>query len=414
MIRRPDEVTVAPIATYGASDDAFDEASPRYASRVRWLLQSVRNWGADADVWCATPELVQALLHHPSVDCSHPLFEYLPWSSQRLLAFQRDQSESWYHKPYFRDDVRQRRISFLNGFHQADRLASCMMTKITISRTGRTKWKPCRLPRFCGYCAYIRGQQTLKRYAYGWVPDAWHHLTFSLSEQIPLVPGYEQVLVHILDAMRIIIREIMRTCCTGMFGFEELSVKSFFPGVIIGPHVHTVFHSERGLDESEVRKVVTQLWRPLNRELSPWFHFPEPDIQLAGNLNSPHFLSCCRYEKAMDFETPYNSGYFAAEASDQLERLHQNVQELFQGYELAFSVARLRRKKRGGQKYWMEAIRNASFCGGDCHGASKRCVATPRSIRGTNDHQQRVRALCEQEWADDTTKAILDETDPSE
>src|SRR5437899_2981126 len=100
-------------------------------------------------------EILLNRLYHPDLSTQHPLLRKLPVPQQWLLEALEKQSQRWRHKPYFRDNLPDRRIALLNGYYRAHRLVNCMMF-----RSPYTKSKAlarCGL-RECPFCTYIKGQ----------------------------------------------------------------------------------------------------------------------------------------------------------------------------------------------------------------------------------------------------------------
>src|SRR5665213_2581427 len=98
-------------------------------------------------------KILLARAYHPALSTDHRLFHRLPVPQQWLLEALERQSERWRHKPYFRDNLIDRRIALLNGYHRTHRLVNCMM-----ARSPYTKSKAlarCNL-RECPFCTYIK------------------------------------------------------------------------------------------------------------------------------------------------------------------------------------------------------------------------------------------------------------------
>jgi hypothetical protein len=130
----------------------------------------------------------------------------LPQTSYDLLTRLRKQSERWGHKPYFKANVIDRRIALLNGYHRADRLLDCAMTSNRFNP--ELPYSVCKLSWFCPYCAYLKGQDLLKKYGPAWATGKWHWLVFSLRGGICVANPAHDSLKEIWSAMRACVQRL--------------------------------------------------------------------------------------------------------------------------------------------------------------------------------------------------------------
>ncbi|HEY3855690.1 MAG TPA: hypothetical protein VGO67_14975 [Verrucomicrobiae bacterium] len=341
-------------------------------------------------------EILQSRLYHPALSTEHRFFKRLPVPQQYWLEALEKQSNRWQHKVYFKDNLNDRRIALLNGYHQAQRLINCMM-----NRSPYTKSKAlarCNL-RECPFCTYLKGQDMLKKYGPAWEPGVWHKLVFSIRGGVPLStfsinggPG----LPKIWDTMRNCIREFA-PACDGIVGWEELFVYSFWPVVRLTPHVHVLVRSISEPDPVLLARIIAEHWR---REKLICM----PDPQLAPMKSEAHFYECLEYVKPIDLLTPYNTGFRQAKATGQLEEFHQDVREFFGAYADQTSVYQVRWGRRLRAHCSSAVTRCPYFYFGDCHGSSGDSIGLDKESRQTLEHQELMRArqqkAQEQEEAD--------------
>ena len=124
---------------------------------------------SDGSRWKPGPKLLLARQYHPNMSADHPAFSKLPFKKQQLVSALHKQYEHWYHKPYFRQGLPGRLITVLNDYWFAQKLADCAMKTNPYAKNPNPYAKKqayirCNLDWFCGYCAYIRGQDLLKKY----------------------------------------------------------------------------------------------------------------------------------------------------------------------------------------------------------------------------------------------------------
>lgn len=392
MLLPPPTSSFALAGTSNTSSPAICPPHPDRPFRLSSSGPSLPSSDPDPHLWAPTPAFIQAHQFHPDLHPGHPIFAHLPFRSQQLLCEHELQSERWNHKPYFRDGVGNRRIALLGGYQHSERLVSCMMIPVDKHAPKvRPYFRRCCLPNFCDFCAYIRGQHYLKKFAYAWEPGAWNHVTVSIRGFVQLSAGLDYQVLRIWNALRGVASILARWCCRGVFGWEELSVGSLFPEALVGPHVHALLYAPGGLDESKLRAAFQAGWI-VYRDLPPF------DIRIESSLTSPHFLSCLRYVKPIDLLTPYATGFALAREARELCHFHQNVNDVLWGLDLATTEFRRFLAKKPRRVKRRPVARTAGFHFGQCHGSSKSCLATPADARATEEHQDAVRQLCREAW----------------
>jgi len=178
-----------------------------------------------------------------------------------------------------------------------------------------------------------------------------------------------------------------------MFGFEELFVRTFYPTIRVLPHIHAVLHAEGPPDAAAIRDYLHGRWKELHSLVRGILVIPEPNIRIDLNLDWAHFLNVLEYEKPVDVELAYKSGFRKALEIGEIEFFHQNVTDFFHGYELAVESERKCWSKKLNRRVLKKSTRISSFCFGDCHGGSKNAICTPRKARSSNKHKQDIDAL---------------------
>jgi len=328
-------------------------------------------------------EILLSRLYHPGLSTDHRLFDSLPAPQQQLLRALERQSERWRHKPYFRDNLFDRRIALLNGYHKSQRLVNCMMSRSPY--TNSKSLARCNL-RECPFCTYIKGQDMLKKYLPAWEPGVWHELVFSIRGGVPLstLSLSGESLAEIWDTMRSCIREFAPSC-EGIIGWEELAVYEFWPAVRLTPHLQVLVRSIEEPDVCLLAGIIAEDWR--RKKLTCM-----PDPQLSPIKSEAHFYECLEYVKPVELLSAYDTGYRNAKSTGQLEEFHQEVREFFDAYAEQTSVYQDRWSLKLRAYFSCAVTRCPYIYFGDCHGAAGNPVGLDKETRRTPEHQEFIRA----------------------
>jgi hypothetical protein len=335
----------------------------------------------DDHAYAPSPEVCLANQYHPDLHAGHPAFGQLPLLAQAALEALEAQSRRWGHKPYFRDGVPNTRIAILNGYHKSNRLLDCMM--VTNKYDPSMPKGRCSLACFCPFCAYLRGQDMLKKYGPAWRPGHWHRLVFSIRGHVCLSHFLGDDMLSLWEAMRACVRR-WSPSFKGCVGWEELAVNRFWPDVLCTPHINVLIRNSSELDLELFARIIAEEWRA--RGLSVL-----PDPQITPPNSEAHFYELLEYVKPIDFLTPYNTGFLAAQATGELVSFHQEVRGFFEAYAEFVTTYRKRWDQRLRRRVLRPFTRPAYFFSGDCHGSAKSPVGVKVGVRRSVEHQERVR-----------------------
>lgn len=342
-----------------------------------------------SELWTPSSELRQDLLFHPALSSRNPSFTILPDASQVLLAQLEKQSQRWGHKPYFKANVSDRRIALVNGYHKAKRLLDCAMIqdKFTDQPYGR-----CKLPWFCPYCGYLRGQDLLKKYGPAWKPGQWHWLVFSLRGGVCVANPDHYTLAEVWDAMRACIKRLDEVFpgYEGHVAWEELAIYCFWPSLVWTPHVNVLIKSTTEPDCAKFNQIVRQEWKYKEFQESERVQMcAPPDAVFAVPNSEAHFYEILQYVKPIDLMTAYESGHRQASEQGRLVEFHQEVRSFFEAYQNESFIYQDRKIR--GKPVVLRIERNHYYAGGTCHGSARLPVGIPKHIRWTEDHQDAIR-----------------------
>lgn len=272
--------------------------------------------------WQPDPALSLSRLNHPTISKDHPAFHEIPVHQQELVSALQDQFERWAHKLYFRHHLSDRLIAALNGYGFTAKLAACMM-KSNPYTEGDTLGR-CGLDWFCEFCAYLKGQDLLKKYAGAWMPGGWYEMVISLKTGVcPADPDHDTIReVH--DAMVAILKRLQgRKLMAGYVAWLEIKVHQFYPYLIVTPHIHVLLRCDCPPDLRVFGMLIADEWirRGLESWLDPWIKPVDTEA---------HFHEILDYIKPIDLYGPYERGHRAARADGKVELLHREVRLFFE------------------------------------------------------------------------------------
>ena len=271
--------------------------------------------------WQPCPELWLSRLHHPAISKDHRHFNKLPAKEQELVIALYDQYERWSHKPYFKRGLSSRLIAVLNGYRFAWKLADCMM--IANRYATHQYYGRCFQDWFCTFCAYLKGQDLLKKYAGAWEPGGWFQMVLSLEIGVcPSDPEHD-FMGDVLDAMVAAVKRLQNANhMRGYVAWLEIKVHQFYPYLIVTPHIHVLLRCESPPDPRGLSILVTDEW--IRRGLRAFL-----DVFIAPVRSEAHFYESLAYVKPIDLLGPYHRGYRAAKADGNVELLHREIREFF-------------------------------------------------------------------------------------
>ena len=340
------------------------------------------NESNDAVRWQPNEQLILDTLNHSTVSPDHPAFAKLPDEAQTKVIALHKQYERWSHKRYFKQDLSGRLIASLNGYHFADKLAECMMHP---NPYAKNQLKRCYQDWFCEFCAYLKSQDMLKKYAGAWTDGEWFELALSLAFGVcPADPEHDYI-GDVLDAMEAVVKRLKEEGHMKNFvAWFEIKVHQFYPHLIVTPHIHVIMKSDCPPDTDAFGVVVKSEW--LQRRLEAI-----PDLFILPVKSEAHFYELLQYIKPIDLLGPYNNGYRVARDAGRLDVFHQEVRECFMALRIETSV---------WQEKWIDRIRAPKpflvtrrrfFYGGTCHGSSGQPLGMKLVERRTKQHQNAVR-----------------------
>lgn len=280
-----------------------------------------REWNAE-NRWHPDPALRLSRLYHPAISVDHAAFGQLPAKERGLVTALYDQYERWSHKLYFKRDLSGRLIAVMNGFNFAAKLADCMM--VASAYTTDQYFGRCNLDWFCEFCAYLKGQDLLKKYAGAWEPEAWYEMVLSLEIGVCPADPTHDTMRDVLDAMVATVKRLQaRELMNGYVAWLEIKVHQFYPHLIVTPHIHVLLRCECPPDLRVLGILVADEW--IGRQLDF-----VPDLFIAPVNSEAHFYELLQYIKPIDLYGPYDRGYRAARADGKVELLHREVREFFE------------------------------------------------------------------------------------
>ena len=357
--------------------------------------------------WQPSPRLRLSRLYHPDLSDEHPAFQDLPAKEQRLVVALHDQYDRWSHKLYFKHGLSGRLIAALNGYDFADKLASCMMVPNRYSE--RFPFARCGLDWFCDFCAYLKGQDLLKKYGNAWKENAWYQLVLSLKTGLSLEDPNWDDMGYVWEAMETIIKRLKdRHLAQGYVGWREIKVHDFWPSLVCTPHIHVLLRCDDEPDLAVVADVVAEIWATWRPRPDSYVRFSPagwylnclrntrlrsvPDLFLESVKTEAHFYDLLTYVKPIDLLGPYDRGYRAAQAAGQLEEFHQEVREFFRSLPMEAAEYQERWDAKIRKARWMLVTRRRFLYGGCCHGASNHPLGLKEAVRRTQEHQEAIRA----------------------
>jgi hypothetical protein len=327
-------------------------------------------------------EILLSHCYHPELHSEHKDFAQLPVHAQWALNKLEQQSARWCHKPYFqsRGGLPNTRIAILNGYYRTDRLLNCMMER---NKYG-TGYGRCGLA-MCPFCQYLKGQAMLKKYGLAWHPQRWHWLVISIEGFANLSRCQAEQIVDVWEAIRCGVKAWKDTV-DGVTCWEELSVYSFVPDVLVTPHVNLLICTPGELDLDSLRGAVAGAWKA--RKLTV-----QPDIEPRRPKSEAHFYEMLQYFKPIDLLTPYNSGFWTARDTGDRERLHEGVRLFFEGYAEAVTEYRKIYQNKLRRKVICLIARTPNHYFGKCHGSAKTPLGMRKEERDTKEHQELMKTL---------------------
>lgn len=336
--------------------------------------------------WEPSDALVLSSQYHPAISPDHPAFAKLPAEAQARASALHKQDERWSHKRYFKGDLSGRLIAALNDFHFADKVADCMMKK---NPYAGNQLKRCSQDWFCEFCAYLRGQDMLKKYAGAWAEGKWFELVLSLAVGVcPANPEHDYM-ADVLDAMEAIVKRLKaEKRMTGYVAWFEIKVHQFYPHLIVTPHIHVLLRCDCPPDAQAMSKVVVAEW--LQRGLEAM-----PDLFIAPVKSEAHFYELLTYIKPIDVFGPYDRGYRLARAAGRLDVFHQEVRDFFLALRIETGEWQEKYIKRIRASKLFLVTRRRFFYGGTCHGSAGEPLGLKEAERRTKAHQNAVRELVE-------------------
>ena len=334
------------------------------------------------DRWQPGEELTLSTQYHPSISPDHRAFAKLPAEAQAMARVLIRQYERWHHKLYFKHGLSGRLIAALNGYHFAGKVADCMM--VNNPHAGNQLGR-CNQDWACEYCAYLRGQDMLKKYAEAWAEGLWFDLVLSLAVGVCPADPEHDFMADVLDAMEAIVKRLQaEKRMDGYIAWTEIKVHQFYPHLIVTPHIHVLLRCDSPPDVRAISMVVVDEW--IRRRLEA-----VPDLFIAPVKSAAHFYELLSYIKPIDIFGPYDRGYRAARDAGRLDVFHQEVREFFMALRIETSdwqekyIQRLRAPKL------FLVTRRRFFYGGTCHGSAKNPLGMKAELRRTKAHQNAVR-----------------------
>lgn len=351
-------------------------------------------------------EFVLSQINHAKLNSNHPYFKRIPTGKQELIKKLYAQNEKWRYRPYFKKGMSNRLIAVANDYDYAWKLANCMMVRNP--HTLALKYLRCGLDWFCPFCAYLKGQEILKKYAGAWREDFWQNLVFSLTDSVNLVDPEHDEMNTVWDTMLAVIRRLKDDACfNGYIAWIEIKIKSFWPQLLVVPHVHVLICGAVYLDDNQIKNIANQEWRNsgLNSTLNVYIN----PVQ-----SESHFHNLLTYIKPIDLCGPYSSGFRQARMDGKLECFHQEVQEFFYALPMEAGVYQKRTTKRNIKRnikrfrQFRERLttRRRFLYGGNCHGSARNAIGVKKVIRQTMVHQNSIRARVAQAREDELANGI--------
>ena len=338
------------------------------------------------DLWQPSEERVLSSQYHPAISADHPAFAKLPAEAQAQAIALHKQDERWSHKRYFKGGLSRRLIAALNGYHFAGKVADCMMKK---NPHAGKQLKRCMQDWFCEYCAYLRGQDMLKKYTYSWAEGKWFELVLSLAVGICPADPEHDYMADVLDAMEAIVKRLQaEKRMEGYVAWFEIKVHQFYPFLVVTPHIHVLLRCDCPPDAQAMNVVVATEW--LQRRLEA-----VPDLFIAPVKSEAHFYELLSYIKPSDIFGPYDRGYRAARADGRLDVFHQEVREFFMALRIETSFWQEKYIQRIRAPKLFMVTRRRFFYGGTCHGSAGEPLGLKEADRRTKAHQNAVRELVE-------------------
>ena len=215
-------------------------------------------WKAQAR-WQPDPALLLARMYHPAICEGTPAFDAIPPKVQELVRALHNQHQRWSHKPYFWYGLSDRLIAALNGYRFAAKLADCMMKRNRYADHGALGL--CDLDWFCSFCAYLKGQDLLKKYADAWETGGWFSMVLSLDKGVCPADPEHNTIREVYDAMEAILKRLQKRNL--MLGYVAWRSRSIYCSMI----VHAV---NNGLIATLVHFSVDAEWGLREMKFVPW------------------------------------------------------------------------------------------------------------------------------------------------
>lgn len=348
------------------------------------------NDSIDVNHWQQSDALVLSSQYHPQISADHPAFAKLPPEAQAMANAIHKQDERWSHKRYFKGGLSRRLIAALNGYHFAGKVADCMMKKNP--HAGKQLGR-CMQDWFCEFCAYLRGQDMLKKYANSWAEGLWFKMVLSLAVGICPTDPEHDYMADVLDAMEAIVKRLQaEKRMDGYVAWLEIKVHEFYPHLIVTPHIHVLLRCDNPPDARDFVRgmslVVADEW--LERHLEA-----VPDLFIAPVKSEANFYELLKYIKPIDVFGPYDRGYRKARADGRLDVFHQEVREFFMALRIETSCWQEKYIQRIRATKLFLVTRRRFFYGGNCHGSAGKPLGLKEAVRRTKAHQNAVRELVE-------------------
>ena len=95
-------------------------------------------------------------------------------------------------------------------------------------------------------CAYLKGQDLLKKYAGAWKADEWYEMVLSLKVGVCPADPTHDTMRDVLDAMEALVKRLQSNkLMDGYVAWLEVKMHQFYPHLIVTPHIHVLLRCER-------------------------------------------------------------------------------------------------------------------------------------------------------------------------